>query len=37
MLEGNEDREEYDEFLMLAKHKLKDIGLLSGAVDSEDA
>lgn len=34
MLEGNEDREEYDEFLMLAKHKLKDIGLLSAAEDA---
>lgn len=33
----NEDEEEYDEFLMLEKHNLKDIGLLSAAAKPEDA
>lgn len=32
----NKEEEEYEEFLIVEKHNLKDIGLLSAAVDSED-
>lgn len=32
----NKEKEEYDEFLLLEKQNLKDVGLLTAAVDTED-